>query len=287
MSHDPQTLWDTLRKGLAQRLPERTFSDWIEPCHAINFDGTTLLIQVPSPSARIWIEQQLAEEFHDVLVQSDLASLRLAFMVAGDAKPAKAAAKPKAATQAVVETPLDSPFPQGFHRYTVVQQQLTVAQKYLTAFQHGADPPLEAARPEMRHVRKNAGSRRGAGARKGAARGRHGAGGLEEVGGVARRRDAGSQHALVAGLLAVPQRRRECEPGERGQPGQRGDETQGLGHRDVEPPDVGALVQEDGLEPLRRPARRASREDDPRPRRARDVGYLRGGRQEDGGLAHP
>jgi len=111
MSHDPQALWDTLRKGLAQRLPERTFADWIEPCSAINFDGTTLLIQVPSPSARIWIEQQLAEEFHDVLVQSDLASLRLGFMVAGDAKPAKPGQKPKAATSATPETPVNHPFP--------------------------------------------------------------------------------------------------------------------------------------------------------------------------------
>ena len=118
MSHDPQALWDTLRKGLAQRLPERTFADWIEPCSALNFDGTTLLIQVPSPSARIWIEQQLAEEFHDVLVQSDLASLRLGFMVAGDAKPAKPSVKPKAAASAP-ETAANSPFPQGFHRYTL------------------------------------------------------------------------------------------------------------------------------------------------------------------------
>src|SRR5208282_423311 len=118
MSHDPQSLWDTLRKGLAQRLPERTFADWIEPCSALNFDGSTLLIQVPSPSARIWIEQQLAEEFHDVLVQSDLASLRLGFMVAGDARPARPAARSKAAA-AGSDPDLDSPFPQGFHRYTL------------------------------------------------------------------------------------------------------------------------------------------------------------------------
>ncbi len=117
-TNDPHALWETLRKGLANHLPERTFHDWIEPCKAINFDGTTLLIQVPSPSARIWIEQQLAEEFHDVLVQSDLANLRLGFMVAGDAKAAPPA-KSKAAPAQVTESPLDSPFPQGFHRYTL------------------------------------------------------------------------------------------------------------------------------------------------------------------------
>lgn len=115
---DPHALWETLRKGLAAHLPERTFHDWIEPCKALSFDGTSLLLQVPSPSARIWIEQQLAEEFHDVLVQCDLANLRLGFMVAGDAKPA--AQTPRGKSPAlVVETPLDSPFPQGFQRYTL------------------------------------------------------------------------------------------------------------------------------------------------------------------------
>jgi chromosomal replication initiator protein len=117
MPNDPQALWDTLRKGLAQRLPERTFGDWIEPCSAVNFDGTTLLIQVPSPSARIWIEQQLAEEFHDVLVQSDLASLRLGFMVAGDVKSVPAVGPARAAGG--TETQAPSPFPQGFDRYTL------------------------------------------------------------------------------------------------------------------------------------------------------------------------
>jgi len=118
-TNDSQALWETLRKGLASRLPDRTFHDWIEPCKAINYDGTTLLIQVPSPSARIWIEQQLAEEFHDVLVQSDLANLRLGFMVAGDAKAAPAQPKGKPAHAPAPEPTMDSPFPQGFHRYTL------------------------------------------------------------------------------------------------------------------------------------------------------------------------
>jgi len=43
------------------------------------FDGSTLWIQTPSPSARVWIEQQLAEDFHDALVQCDQPNLRLVF----------------------------------------------------------------------------------------------------------------------------------------------------------------------------------------------------------------
>ena len=89
--NDPHVLWETLRSGLSQRLPERTFLDWIEPCRPLSCEGSTLWIQTPSASARVWIEQQLAEEFHDVMVQSGLSGLRLAFTVSGEAGPGKAA----------------------------------------------------------------------------------------------------------------------------------------------------------------------------------------------------
>ena len=119
-ANDPQAIWDSIRKGLASRLPERTFQDWIEPCRAINFDGATLWIQTSSPSARVWIEQQLAEEFHDALVQCDMPQLRLAFTVAGDAPAPAPKASGKGKAPAPIEAaPADSPFPQGFHRYTL------------------------------------------------------------------------------------------------------------------------------------------------------------------------
>jgi chromosomal replication initiator protein len=117
---DSQVIWESLQKGLASKLPERTFQDWIEPCRAVNFDGTTLWIQTPSPSARVWIEQQLAEEFHDALFQCGMPQLRLAFTVAGDAKPVPPKATGKGKALAALETEgADSPFPQGFHRYTL------------------------------------------------------------------------------------------------------------------------------------------------------------------------
>ena len=120
-ANDPQAIWDSLRKGLAAKLPDRTFQDWIEPCRAVTFDGSTLWIQTPSPSARIWIEQQLAEEFHDALFQCGLPHLRLAFTVAGDNPspvPPKTTGKHKSQGSSEPENQ-DSPFPQGFHRYTL------------------------------------------------------------------------------------------------------------------------------------------------------------------------
>jgi chromosomal replication initiator protein len=118
---DPKTLWDTLRKGLSQKLPERTFQDWVEPCKPLRTDGTTLWLQTPSASARIWIEQQLAEEFHDVLVQSGLSDLRLAFTVAGDTpkEAPRASARGRQAPSPSTEIPPGDPFPQGFQRYTL------------------------------------------------------------------------------------------------------------------------------------------------------------------------
>ena len=118
-AQDPQALWDRIRNGLSERLSPSSFRDWIEPCRALSYDGTTLWIQVSSPSARIWIEQQLAEEFNDTLVQADLANLRLAFSVGDEAvkkKPARRASGAKAAAQAAEE---GDRFPQLFQRYTL------------------------------------------------------------------------------------------------------------------------------------------------------------------------
>jgi chromosomal replication initiator protein len=118
--NDPHVLWETLRSGLSQRLPERTFLDWIEPCRPLSCEGSTLWIQTPSASARVWIEQQLAEEFHDVMVQSGLSGLRLAFTVSGEAGPGKAAPRARGAAKAAVEAAhAEDPFPPGFQRYTL------------------------------------------------------------------------------------------------------------------------------------------------------------------------
>lgn len=121
-TRDPHVLWESLRESLSTRLPERTFQDWVEPCRPVSADDSTLWIQTPSASARIWIEQQLAEEFHDALVACNLQNLRLAFSVAGEGgTPARSAPKTKAhphPTPPEAESG-DQPFPQGFQRYTL------------------------------------------------------------------------------------------------------------------------------------------------------------------------
>jgi len=157
-SSDAQALWDTLRTGLASKLPERTFQDWVEPCRALRLDGQTLWIQTPSTSARIWIEQQLAEEFHDVLVQSDLAHLRLAFSVSGDGGAKPTSPKPGGALPPKVKTGTTGaaasttssdgadPFPQGFQRYTLDRfvvgpgSQLAFAAANAVVDNHGKGP---------------------------------------------------------------------------------------------------------------------------------------------------
>jgi chromosomal replication initiator protein len=115
-SANPQALWGSLRLGLAERLSEASFQEWIEPCEALRLDGGTLWIQVPSASARLWIEQQLAEEFNDALVQAGLQELRLAFQVSGAPAPKR---EEKAADPATGPVPALTAFPSLFHRYTL------------------------------------------------------------------------------------------------------------------------------------------------------------------------
>lgn len=120
-NQDPQSLWEAIQESLSSKLPERAFHDWITPCKPIAFDGSTLIIQTANASAKVWIEQQLAEEFHDAMVHCDLSHLRLSFTIpGGDGKVFVSAKTSKAkAAEAEVQTPYVDPFPQGFQRYTL------------------------------------------------------------------------------------------------------------------------------------------------------------------------
>jgi chromosomal replication initiator protein len=117
VSTDAAAPWETLRAFLAERLSEATFREWIDPCRALRREDDTLWIQVPSASAKVWLEQQLAEEFYDALQQTGLGQLRLVFTVADGPKPARAAARASAAAPAApVQT---SAFPPQFQRFTL------------------------------------------------------------------------------------------------------------------------------------------------------------------------
>ena len=132
-------VWDLLCRSLEHRMPERTFRDWISPCCPEACDGETLWVQVPSVSAKLWIEQQLAEEIHDALVHIEMPNIRIVFSFGEkantteeaigtketkDAKIAKAVKDAKASKH--VGAPAESPkgkhpssLPQGFESYTL------------------------------------------------------------------------------------------------------------------------------------------------------------------------
>jgi len=119
-STDPTTLWDTIRLGLSKQLPEASFKEWIAPCEPLAMKDGALWIQVPSAAAKLWIEQQLPEEFSDALAQGGLADLRLEFHVHGgpavEAKPAPRKA-PVVASSSVDSATIS--FPHLFNRYTL------------------------------------------------------------------------------------------------------------------------------------------------------------------------
>jgi len=118
-SADPTTLWDTIRQGLSKQLPEASFKEWIAPCEPLKFKDGALWIQVPSAAAKLWIEQQLPEEFNDALAQGGLAELRLEFQVSGAplTEPKPAPKKTQQVAAGAVEPPVA--FPQLFNRYTL------------------------------------------------------------------------------------------------------------------------------------------------------------------------
>lgn len=118
-SADPAALWETLRLGLSKQLPEASFKEWIAPCAPLKVEDGALWIQVPSAAAKLWIEQQLPEEFNDALAQGGLADLRLVFKI--DGAPAAPKASPrKGAAPSVTAVPESTiSFPHLFNRYTL------------------------------------------------------------------------------------------------------------------------------------------------------------------------
>ena len=119
VSSQHESLWEALCSGLRERLSSASFQEWVAPCLPQRLDGDVLWVQVPNPSNRIWIEQQLAEEFQDALGQAGLSHLKLMFTVTANVNkvvPVKAGTAP-AAGRTAIEAP--SPFPPLFHRYTL------------------------------------------------------------------------------------------------------------------------------------------------------------------------
>lgn len=120
-STDPSTLWETIRLGLSKQLPEASFKEWIAPCAPLRLEEDTLWIQVPSAAAKLWIEQQLPEEFNDALAQGGLPELRLMFLVDGApaAKPKAQVARKTSGGAGSVATEPPASFPHLFNRYTL------------------------------------------------------------------------------------------------------------------------------------------------------------------------
>jgi chromosomal replication initiator protein len=116
---DPAALWETIRLGLLKQLPEASFREWIAPCVPHKLEAGTLWIRVPSAAAKMWIEQQLPEEFSDALAQGGLGDLRLLFQVDGTPVAETKVPAPKRAAATPGEGGTTVSFPYLFGRYTL------------------------------------------------------------------------------------------------------------------------------------------------------------------------
>ena len=112
-------LWETIRLGLSKQLPEASFKEWIAPCEPLKVEDGALWIQVPSAAAKLWIEQQLPEEFNDALAQGGLADLRLVFKIDGAPAAPKAPPRKGAAPSGTAAPESTVSFPHLFNRYTL------------------------------------------------------------------------------------------------------------------------------------------------------------------------
>ncbi len=119
---DPKPHWDRIRQSLSERLSEASFREWIAPCEPASLEGHRLLLTVPSAAAKLWIEQQFAEELNDALVAVGLTELEFAFQVAGAATPAPRP-EPRGSRKTASSLPLEpsatSSFPTLFQRFTL------------------------------------------------------------------------------------------------------------------------------------------------------------------------
>ena len=117
--HTAQDIWGRLCQDLARRLPDRPFRDWVMPCKPIAFDGDALWIQTPDLSTKLWLEEQMADEFYDALALMDLPNLKLTFSTGG-AKPKEEATEKHINFQAQ-PSPSSEPYslPKGFESYTL------------------------------------------------------------------------------------------------------------------------------------------------------------------------
>jgi len=119
--NEARQLWDLVCQSLVQRLPDRTYRDWVLPCIPAAYDGTNLWIQAPSASTKIWIEQQLAEDFHDALIRTELSHIRLVFTTDDVRLNPKNESATKTSSKVKHDAPPSEPMllPQGFDRFTL------------------------------------------------------------------------------------------------------------------------------------------------------------------------
>jgi len=87
-------LWDAALAALEPRYSKPMFEMWLKPIRAVSISESELLLEVPSPFARDWVENRLKGDIGEALMTLLGGPIALRFVVAAeaDARPATAAA---------------------------------------------------------------------------------------------------------------------------------------------------------------------------------------------------
>ena len=83
-SWEASLAWERIQECLSKLLEEASFKEWIKPLRPLRLsdDGRILQIEVPSPAAKLWVEQQLDDEFVEAIEKAGFGSLKIQFLLA-------------------------------------------------------------------------------------------------------------------------------------------------------------------------------------------------------------
>jgi hypothetical protein len=76
-SSDGDARWSKIRSALREELSDASYAEWIAPLRVVSLVGQDLLLWAPSPSTKLWIEQQLREEVSAAQVKTGQGDLRI------------------------------------------------------------------------------------------------------------------------------------------------------------------------------------------------------------------
>ncbi|NLG86683.1 MAG: chromosomal replication initiator protein DnaA [Firmicutes bacterium] len=86
LPHTAEELWQRALAVMEQELGRTSFDNWLRPTRAVALVGNNLLVAVPNPYTREWLETSYSSLITRALKESGAADLRVHYLLPGDEK---------------------------------------------------------------------------------------------------------------------------------------------------------------------------------------------------------